>query len=1071
MNTLIPVLVLVAIVVLCVSVIATQPKREAKRITQFQSTWETTAKEALERIKVLQDTNRFFSDEDKETFKKRYSQLFSAFQSLPQIKRSDIKELLRVIEDFSAAYQSIDKVQIDNNVAYFNGKTAALPADYANIHAPNVQSSKRFVNHHEVEVFKEKWQEYISQFSSLKSPTSYSRILTFDTLKEVSGLYKDDGLQKQRLQDNVVFTGKELIQKKEYFDTIFKYPLDDQQRRAIICLEDNTLVVSSAGSGKTSTIVGKVRYLVNQRNVSPEDILVVTYTRKAAAELRERMGIEGITSSTFHKHAMDTIGLLTGKKPTIVEPTVMSNIFDDLLNHDASFLKAFNKYISELVNLTKDDNDYPSAAAKSADMQKYGHRSPYKDMNGQFMYVKSKQELQITVILTNLGVDFCYEETYPYDTATTKNRQYKPDFTIHYKTLVTDNVGNRYYQEKVLYYEHFGIDKNGNVPKWFGDGLQGGWAEAQQKYTDGISWKKATHRQNHTDLMVTTSADFSENEDIASYIENLLRKHGVPINPLSEEEKKRRLQEANTKIDETLFRLVSGFITLMKANGKTISGIIQGIKPNDTYGERNKYVLEEIISPVYTRYQAALSKEKSMDFTDVLLEAAELCKKRNPYNYKYILVDEFQDISMDKYAYLKSLRKLSPFSCLFCVGDDWQSIYRFSGSDMTLFYDFANHFGYTQECKIETTHRFGQPLLNASSIFILTNPEQKEKIVKTTADSSTSIRFIPYSSRSKFSDVEDIIKNIPEEESIFILGRYSFNIDSIVPGLSKANDKKEDMYVNFGGRKVRYLTVHSSKGLEADNIIILDCDSGTYGFPSLVSDDPILEYVLSGADSFSNAEERRVFYVAITRARKATYCFFDGRNPSPFMNEFGEFSKYENSTDAICPRCHRGFVRIHKNAKTKYGKPYLTVSCTNTNCDYFETLFDENVYKYKAREAIKSWSLPSFIKAFRNNRHGMYYSNRTYLLINNRGDPATCLPIFIAPNMKANSLLWERIRHNPEDFRVDAYQYYNQFLFVLMKPGAHLYISNGEMDDAIRHVSSAVTESQCRLANYDDLFR
>ena len=673
MNAIVLVFFII-LIAFCVYYIASQPKREAKRIVQFHSTWVAIAKEALDRFKALQDISRFFSDEERDSFKKKYSQLYFSFQALPQTKRSDLKELLQIFEDFSAAYRTIDKVQINNNVTYFNNRTVDLPADYSFIHAPNLQSSNRFVNHHEVEVFKDKWRECLSQFSSLKSQSSYSQILTFDALKEVSSLYKDDGLQKQRVKDNVVFTGKELIQKKEYFDTIFKYPLDDQQRRAIICMEDNTLVVSSAGSGKTSTIVGKVQYLVNQMHVSPEEILVVTYTRKAAAELRERMGIEGITSSTFHKHAMDTIGLITGKKPTIVEPTVMSDIFDDLLNHDASFLKAFNKYVSELVNLTKDDNEYPSAAAKTADMQKYGHRSPYRDMNGEFMYVKSKQELQITVILTNLGIDFCYEETYPFDTATAKNRQYKPDFTIHYKIPIVDDAGNRYYQEKVLYYEHFGVDQNGNVPKWFGDGLQGGWEEAQKKYTEGIAWKKATHRQNHTDLMVTTSADFSRNADIASYIENLLRKHGVPINPLSEEEKRRKLQEANSKIDETLFRLVSGFITLMKANGKTIKGIVRGIKTNDGNGKRNKYVLEEIISPVYTRYQAALSKEKSMDFTDLLLEAAELCKKRNPYNYRYILVDEFQDISMDKYAYLKSLRKLTPFTCLFCVGDDWQSI-------------------------------------------------------------------------------------------------------------------------------------------------------------------------------------------------------------------------------------------------------------------------------------------------------------------------------------------------------------------------------------------------------------
>ena len=1044
--------------------LATRKKREAKRITEFLSLWESDAKEAIERYHSLQNTERFFSDLDREGYLKKYSVLKGMVLSLKEPKEQDQIQRLSTLREFIKCYQSIGTAQIDNNVIYFGNKMASLPKDYTAIH-----SLDHYVGHHEVVEFKNRWRELLTQFHSLKHPELYHSFDGYDIAVEVCKLLfpQENKLQIQRNSDNDKFVKQELAELQIFFDTIFKYPLDAQQREAVVTLEDNTLVVSSAGSGKTSTIVGKVRYLVNQRHVAPEDILVVTYTRKAAAELRERMGIEGITSSTFHKHAMDTIGLLTGKKPTIAEPTVMSNIFTQLLEHDPEFLQSFNKYVTEMVNLTKDDEEYPSAAAKAADMQKYGHRSPYKDMNGNFMYLKSKQELQISVILTHLGVDFCYEEKYPFDTATEKNRQYKPDFTIHYRIQRIDNEGRPYYVNKVLYYEHFGIDKNGQVPKWFGDGMAGGWAEAQERYSKGIEWKTATHSLNGTDLIVTTSADFQREPDMASHIEGLLRQHGVPINPLTEEQKRQKLQEANTRVDETLYRLVSGFITLMKANGKTIDGLVAGISRMDEHAERNKFVLEKIIAPVYLRYQNALRDDESYDFTDVLLQAADMCNARNPYNYRYILVDEFQDISMDKYMYLKSLRKENPYTCLFCVGDDWQSIYRFSGSDMTLFYDFEKHFGYTKECKIETTHRFGQPLLNASSVFILTNPEQKVKKVDTTSKSTTKIKFIPYSiGGDKRKDVESIIKNIPADESIYILGRYSFNADSIGIVLPKGKEEsKEGNVVNIAGRKVRYLTVHSSKGLEADHVIILDCDSGTYGFPSLIADDPVLEYVLSGADSFSNAEERRVFYVAITRARKGTYCLFDGKNPSPFMNEFGEFSKYENSTEAICPRCHRGFVRVLKSGKSKYGNPYINVNCTNGNCDYFETLFGENVYKYQPREAIKSWMLPSFHNVFKNTHHKLDFSHRIYFLIDKSQSPNVCLPMAIAPNMGSNDLLWERLKNSQEEFRVDAFKYYDQIVFFLMKPGTSLYISNAEMENAVQQINSVMSGSGYRMAD------
>ena len=513
-------------------------------------------------------------------------------------------------------------------------------------------------------------------------------------------------------------------------------------------------------------------------------------------------------------------------------------------------------------------------------------------MDGKAITLKSKQELQIAVILTELGVNFRYEEQYECDTASATYSQYHPDFTIHYALHKVDSHGKEYAARKKLYLEHFGIDAKGNVPRWFGDGKPGGWAGANKSYNDGIAWKIETHRRYNTKLVITTSADFHRESDIAFYIESRLRRAGVPIQPLSEREKRQKLLTADPNADGRLGRVASTFIKLMKANDKTIEEVCNKIPIHDASNRRDRFVLKEIVSPVYARYQEMLKSKRMYDYTDLILNATSLCRQRNPYRYKYIIVDEFQDMSMDRCRYIEALRSNSPYTRLFCVGDDWQSIYRFSGSDMTLFYDFDRHFGYTAECRIETTHRFGQPLVGASSRFILKNPEQKEKEVRAPAGVVTNLQVIPFSAGNEGMILERLVGEIPATESVLVIGRYAFTVQSVESFLNKQNAAAgRGTSLLVAGRELAFLTVHSAKGLEADHVIILDCNGGRYGFPSQVEDDPIMQYVLSGADSFENAEERRLFYVAITRAKKGTYCLYDEQNPSEFVEEFNEFRR------------------------------------------------------------------------------------------------------------------------------------------------------------------------------------
>lgn len=756
-------------------------------------------------------------------------------------------------------------------------------------------------------------------------------------IKEICPSYRlsDSIVEKQ----NSTFKVQQKIEHKEYFDNLLAYPLDEQQRDAIVTLGENVLVIAAAGSGKTSTIVAKTHYLVNKMQVDPRRILVVTYTRKAAEELQTRVGVAGVECCTFHKHAIGTIASITGNRPDPCESShILYTVFDSLIRHNSTIESAFFLFQTVRKNLLQYDYNYKTYKEYLEALREYGKMAPYRDMDNNLCFVKSRQEMEIMVILTELGLDVRYEEKYPHLTSSTRYRQYRPDFTIHY---------NQDGQEKVIYLEHFGIDEHGNVPVWFGDGKQGGWAKANREYNDGIRWKREVHAQNGTTLIYTTSADFERGIISArDRIVELLEKYNVPITQLSIEQKKQKLAVPLSQSIESTIKLVSGFIALLKANGRTIDEIIDSISSNDIHKSRNTFLLKRLVKPLYERYHDFLAQNKECDFTDCLLKASRLLGEKQIYNYDYILVDEFQDMSMDKYNYLSALRRKNPRTRIFCVGDDWQSIYRFSGSDISLFSQFEQFNGATEELRIEATHRFGEPLLQRSSEFILENPAQKKKLLKADKGRETFLAFAGYDDElGERAIIEKQVARLPKEASIYIVSRYRYDIGKVFPEVSDVvkSENGGAVELTIAGRKVQALTAHSSKGLEADYVFLINCNSGfdDYGFPSQVSDDPILDYVLSRSDSYDHAEERRVFYVAITRAKRASYVLFDKKYPSLFVNELGgNVQSKDVKCNVVCPRCGTGSLKYTKDGYAKNGHFYTVRSCTNGECDLQgETIF------------------------------------------------------------------------------------------------------------------------------------
>ena len=672
------------------------------------------------------------------------------------------------------------------------------------------------------------------------------------------------------------FIKEELDTYKDFFDHCLKYPLDKQQRRPIVSGEDNCLVVSSAGSGKTSSIVGKVKYLIDIKRVEPQNILLISYTNKAASELTERMGIEGLRGYTFHKLALDIIGQVTGQKPSIYSNTdaLFLKIYQELLN-DENFKKSVVEYFFDYQMQEPDRERQKNERRQQLSEQKDTRlKAQFPDMDGKAVYVRSEQEQKICLALSLLGVKFRYEEPYEHPLADEMHSQYMPDFSIYYE---------RDGETKRIYLEHFGVDEHSLVPMWFAKDRGITYEEANQQYNDGITWKKAAHEKFGTELLTTSSADFHY-YDIRDKLKIQLEKAGVPVKEKTDAELYDMVLPPNSKQEKSFIRLVVTFATLIKSSCKSIHEVIRQAK--SIGDERNEFIIQNIFQPVYEGYIEELKKLNQIDFTDAILQATDICRSLHPVRYDYIIVDEFQDISVDRYNFLKVLREGNPPAKLYCVGDDWQSIYRFSGSDMALFNQFPDFFGHTDINKIETTYRFGEPLVSLSSQFIQRNGIQIKKDIRPfNTETKTELYFYEYDRTNYCNVIAQLVASIPLDKSIFLLGRYSFDDYYLSYGYQSTKDGNR-FYYFIENRKIEFLTAHKSKGLEADYVIILQCNKDTYGFPSLVNDDPVLNYVLTKSDQYPYGEERRLFYVAITRAKIKTFVLYDKRFPSVFVDEF-----------------------------------------------------------------------------------------------------------------------------------------------------------------------------------------
>jgi DNA helicase IV len=266
--------------------------------------------------------------------------------------------------------------------------------------------------------------------------------------------------------------------------------------------------------------------------------------------------------------------------------------------------------------------------------------------------------------------------------------------------------------------------------------------------------------------------------------------------------------------------------------------------------------------------------------------------------FDHILVDEFQDISHQRLELLKQFVNKKTNTKLFAVGDDWQSINKFAGSDVDYFIDFERYFSRPSVTYLEANYRCAKEIIETSNALIAHNEQQRDKTV--VAKSGISGNVILYStsysvwkSQAEHVHQKHVVKVIARlfergvmPDQILILARYNRPIITMKEVLRRQEDSRFS--------QVRTSTIHKAKGTEADYVFILNIISGGMGFPSEILDDSVLEIIKPISTKIGAfEEERRLFYVALTRAKKAVCLFTHQSNPSIFINEIEGFTNKE----------------------------------------------------------------------------------------------------------------------------------------------------------------------------------
>lgn len=616
--------------------------------------------------------------------------------------------------------------------------------------------------------------------------------------------------------------------------------LDPQQVAAIIDDSATELVVAGAGTGKTTTLVGKVKYLVNIRNIPLEKILIISYTVNTVEDLKKAISLEFGEDSKADIRTIHSVGrkIIAGKKQYVEadRERLINGILVDLSLNDPYYARQLIRFVEGITEF------------------------PYINYSLGFDRIFEEYLREAANILTRCGVRYTY----------TKSNAFK--------------------------------------------------------------YVKAHITVDHADIKVTLDDNIEPVKECAKdplAFREFIKSLGIPSEDLD------AVGLAKVMFGRWGLNIASTVGQVISRCKSTQTGVDKLIERNKVLNRNDPRKMEsvsgrlELIRKVYERYTEEYFTNNLVDFEDLIIQSAiELESGHVPgFRYEYVLVDEYQDISPVLVRLLLAMRKRMGFR-LFCVGDDWQSIYSFNGGDIKQMYDFDEiwkEWGKPSRHMIETTYRCPGGIVDVTNKFVVKNRRQIDKTVRSykTTD-AFPIELLP---TRKDKDIAVIVGNrldmLPDNASVFIIGRTRGDIAAFyyserffVPkdsesGTVKLTFRKKIPGIEGGYRNthVKFITAHSAKGLEADYVFLL-ADMGTACFPSTVDED-ISSLFPDLNEDIAVPEERRVFYVAMTRAREKLFIVnrYGGKDAfaskSPFLGEIIDenISSFESSTP-VCSVCN-----------------------------------------------------------------------------------------------------------------------------------------------------------------------
>ena len=926
--------------------------------------------------RIIDKANDNFIKEEKKFLGTEFNEFLNSYKKfIDNDKKLEIKS--KYIKDY---YNYFKELNIENQINEFNNE---------------------IINKEKQNILDKLPEEYISHSHKMEYQKNMSLPFDLDLIIE---------------EHNDNFIERRLKTDKDFFDNIDGKSLDENQRIAVLTEEDNTQIVAGAGTGKTLTIQSKVKYLIEKQGIEPEDILCISFSNSArddlAQKLKRTINDKPVEVRTFHSLGYSILGINGADKevPKYEISDLIKSFFKDSV-HNQDFIKEvidFFSYYFNLIYLDMDNLKLETIKSCFTSLNEYDeYLSEYLQINNVRKareYMSNVKDLIIANYLFMHNIEYKH-----YKQARFKEKNYNTYISNYYHHLFStfdeyipedikleliNNIHEDFACKYFKYYPNFYLPKRDIYIDLVSTSFD--WKSQLSDNQKEKIFKNLKERENLNNLFETKIITiFDYGDDIGSLLEetqNKLSDYNFRLNTIDYEilYDKLILQE---KLPEykRFIQTVDSFINLFKGNsmnidyfGNDISKrlfkeyISENCKKNSkSIVKRNNFFLG-VIEKIYELYANDLVENDYIDFNDMINDAIiELRNEKYIHPYKYVIVDEYQDTSYTRYKLLQEVQN-STGAKVIVVGDDWQSIFGFTGCDVSLFSQFEKYFEKPKMVKIDVTRRNSQKLIDIAGEFIQQNKNQISKELKSDKENESPIKIFEYVSRAhEVLALINILEKISKEKfdaKILILGRNNFDIyDAICNEIFTTMQFKDYTTINYINKpdlNIEFRTVHKSKGLEADYVIVLNLNDQINGFPNKIIDDPVLEFVkYDNNENIDYPEERRLFYVALTRTKNDVYLFGKATRPSKFIDEirFDEgveilnysFSNNEVTyinkllrkgfevleTNAICPKCNLGNVNLILN--NEKGTSYFRCSnfCGWEGTSYHNNLFDDGTRK------------------------------------------------------------------------------------------------------------------------------